>query len=311
MELCKVNKEEYLNVVKNSKYSYNEPWFHDINKEKVEKQEYFLFRTKKYKMGIIAGISDGVMKFPYSAPFSMFEKLNSDISIEDIENVLNLLEEYALEINLNRIYFRLPPAFYDEGFITKIINCLIRKKYDLEYFDLNYQYNLISEEYLHNCMKRNAKKNLRIAEQQNYNLILCKNYEMKKKAYDIIAANRKRKGYPLRMSWEQVSKTIKKMVHDIFVLELDGMCIAAAIIFKVTEDIYQVVYWGDIEGYAGQKPINYLSYHLYLYYLKQGKRILDIGPSTEEGIPNYGLCDFKESIGCDISGKATYSKLLL
>ena len=33
-----------------------------------------------------------------------------------------------------------------------------------------------------------------------------------------------------------------------------------------------------------------------------------IGPSTESSIPNYGLCEFKESIGCEINQKFTFSK---
>jgi len=39
-------------------------------------------------------------------------------------------------------------------------------------------------------------------------------------------------------------------------------------------------------------------------------RYIDIGPSTENSIPNYGLCEFKESIGCDISPKYTFYKYL-
>ena len=34
--------------------------------------------------------------------------------------------------------------------------------------------------------------------------------------------------------------------------------------------------------------------------------ILDIGPSTENGIPNYGLCEFKESIGCSVTMKYSF-----
>lgn len=39
-------------------------------------------------------------------------------------------------------------------------------------------------------------------------------------------------------------------------------------------------------------------------------KYLDIGPSTENSIPNYGLCDFKESIGCRRSLKYTMVKEL-
>ena len=61
-------------------------------------------------------------------------------------------------------------------------------------------------------------------------------------------------------------------------------------------------------GYEQDRPMNYLAYRTYLYYSERGIRVLDIGPSTESGEPNYGLCNFKKSIGCSVSSKLTYIK---
>lgn len=308
MELYAVDQVEYDRVVQNARYVYNELWFHDINKDKADSLYYLLFKSKKYKFAIIAGVVNGVMKFPYSAPFSIFERLNSDITIEDMEKALDLLEDFCRHRKIQKILFRLPPVFYDETYISKFQNCFLRKNYEMVYIDLNYQYFIRDMDEFHSGLKRNARKNLRIAEEQNYNLIYCETWEQKKRAYDIIGINRRNKGFPLRMSWEAVNETIMKMRHDFFLLYLDGEAVAAAIIFKVCDEVCQVVYWGDIDGYSDKKPMNYLSCHLYEYYYKEGIRVLDIGPSTEEGIPNYGLCSFKESIGCEVSSKVTFIK---
>ena len=56
--------------------------------------------------------------------------------------------------------------------------------------------------------------------------------------------------------------------------------------------------------------MNFLSFHVFQYYKNQGIEIVDIGPSTENSIPNYGLCEFKESIGCDILIKTEFYKKL-
>ena len=54
-----------------------------------------------------------------------------------------------------------------------------------------------------------------------------------------------------------------------------------------------------------KKPINALAEFLVTYYTNKGFEYLDIGPSTDQGIPNYGLIDFKESIGCRTDSKVT------
>jgi len=46
--------------------------------------------------------------------------------------------------------------------------------------------------------------------------------------------------------------------------------------------------------------MNFLSFNVFNYYKDLGIEIIDIGHSTEDSIPNNGLCEFKESIGCSI-----------
>ena len=92
--------------------------------------------------------------------------------------------------------------------------------------------------------------------------------------------------------------TIKIVDHDFFLVQHEGKTIASAVVYLLTPKIAQVVYWGDVPEVGEFKPINFISYNLIQYYKAQNFEILDIGISTEEGIPNYGLCSFKESLGC-------------
>ena len=95
---------------------------------------------------------------------------------------------------------------------------------------------------------------------------------------------------------------------DIFIVKKDNVSIAAAFIYYINNEVCSVIYWGDIEGYSQVKPINYLSYQLIQFYGEKGIKYLDIGISTEDGVPNYGLCDFKDSIGCFPSSKYIFTK---
>ena len=107
------------------------------------------------------------------------------------------------------------------------------------------------------------------------------------------------------MSFEQVKQTMQIVKHSCFIVENNGKSVASAIVFEVNPDVAQVIYWGDIPNVSELKCMNFLSYNVVEYYKDRGFKFLDIGPSTEDGIPNIGLCDFKESIGCDISSKFT------
>lgn len=308
MNLEIISAEEYDNICGSYQYFYNSAQFHELNKNKVSQVKYLLFGEKKRKLALAVGMEDGEIRIPYSAPFGIFEKLQNHIKLEEIEEAVTLLEEYGRENNIYKIVFRIPPVFYDECFISKLQNVLLRKGFQIAYCDLNYQFVVRSMDIYMGSLQRNARKNLKNALKQGFAFQHCDADIEKKAAYDVIAINRARKGYPLRMTYEQVNDTIQLTEHDFFLLKDGEVNIAAAVIFKVNEECYQVIYWGDIDGYEAKRPMNYLAYKVYEYYVDKGIKILDIGPSTEEGIPNYGLCDFKESIGCEVSSKYTFVK---
>ena len=308
MELIEITAEEYEKLCDGYKYFYNSRAFHELNKGKVERVVYFLFRNRKNKLALAVGIADGVMKIPYSAPFSVFETMQDYIKIEEIDQALELLEQYAATQHIDKIFFRCPPAFYDSSFLSKLYNCLIRFGYQIAMCDLNYQFHLRKDKLYMDLLHRNARKNLKQAMKRNLELFQCSTDEEKKEAYHIIAANRESKGYPLRMTYDQIMETVQYTIHDFFILKCDCIGIASAIVFKVTNNCHQVIYWGNLEGTEHNRPMNYLAYMLYHHYLEKGIEFLDIGPSTENGMPNYGLCDFKESIGCEVDTKYTFVK---
>ena len=108
------------------------------------------------------------------------------------------------------------------------------------------------------------------------------------------------------MTYEDVIGTTHVIPADFFILQHGYDDMAAAQVFHVTDKIYQVIYWGDLRGFSSLRPMNLLAYRIFEHYHKQGIEILDIGPSTEDSIPNYGLCCFKESIGCRSSLKLSF-----
>ena len=116
----------------------------------------------------------------------------------------------------------------------------------------------------------------------------------------MIAQNRNERGFPLRLSWEQLEATSTVIPIDFFLVKHATHTLGAAIVFHVAPSIVRIVYWGDLPEFSEYKTMNFLSFQVFSYYKKQDIRMIDIGHSTVDSVPNNGLCEFKESIGCSI-----------
>jgi hypothetical protein len=260
-------------------------------------------------MGIIIGESGNQVSSPFSAPFGGFSSVDKNPKIDIVEKSLIALINWVHKKGFKTLNITLPPDFYNRNLTSKIQNSLYRLGFQQDRLDLNYQFHLLkfNETYLSDCIWYNARKNyLRSTSFDDLNFTKLDELEQKT-AYDVISENRKEKGYPLRMTWEQVQKTNEVVTIDYFLVSKGVTPIGAAITFHVSQEVVLVVYWGDISAYSECKTMNYLSYNLFKYYSQTNIQIVDIGPSTENSIPNLGLCDFKESIGCDVSTKLSFS----
>ena len=314
MEIQEVNRKIYDESIKRfNEIFYNSSDFVELNKDKVDSIKYLIaYNDNSPRFAFPFGIKDNIAKAPFSAPFSLPIVLKKDTSIKHYEEVLIYLEKYLKNINIRKIKFILPPIFYNNKELTGWINAFYNLNYKVINVDVNHALNLkkaYTDKYIEN-IEYDARRNLKIALKKDLNLIPCLDEQNTKEAYNIISDNRASKGYPLRMTYKQVSETIKIVQHNIFIVNSEGKNIAAALIYRVTPKIVQVIYWGDRPGFNNLKSINYLSYQLIQHYGRESFDYVDIGPSTEESVPNFGLCDFKESIGCERGLKFTFEKEL-
>lgn len=305
MQIKNLTPDEFASIF-HAAHVFNTVAFAQLNSDKVERVHYLSFDDPKTCFGIVLGESNGVLRSPFSAPFGGFLEKGTH-GLERMEKAVDALVDYAKELSL-RLQITLQPMVYDETRLSMWVNVMMRKM-QLHHTDLNYHFDISRMPNYGSVINRSARKLLNQALRQNFCLrnLDSGNSDDVARAYNVISSNRKERGFPLRMTFEQVWQTVSRVVTaDFFVLEHEGCDVAAAQIFHVADGIAQVVYWGDIRQYAKLRPMNYLAYSLFGYYADNGLRILDIGPSTEDGIPNYGLCEFKESIGCSVTMKYSF-----
>ena len=284
---------------------YNSTDFTELNRAKADSIHYLIIGDGKIRFGIVLGGRNGKLLSPFSAPFGGFVT-TTDQSIALTDEAVQLLIGYLRELNMEA-EIALPPSLYAPEMLPKQMSALLRHG-ELMFADLNYHYELCPDASVESRMQRNARKNYRKALAQGFKIeILDRNSTADiARAYAVIQANRQHKGYPLRMPLADVIATAPIVDAEFMVMSLNGQDVAAAQLHRVTPEVMQVVYWGDAPGFEHLRPMNLLAPEVFRHCRSLGASIVDIGPSSENGIPSPGLCAFKESVGCTPSLKPRF-----
>ncbi len=306
MDVVEVTAEQYGEINNRPYHVFNTASFNSINSTKADRVYYWLFKDSRYRLGLICGERQRKLYSPFSAPFGGFSYLDPDVSILMIDKAVAGLINLCKCKGITSVSLTLPPLFYDEKFVSKMLNALFRADFRIETVDINYAFDArgFSDRYPEQIW-RNARKNLKTALSHELSITKCEDLAGKEAAYEIIRDNREAKGYPLRLTWNEVLTTSSIIPVDFFVVsDIDKKEIASAVVYQVKAgEIALVVYWGDRHEHSDKRPMNFLSYKVFEYYHARGIRFVDVGPSSQNSIPNHGLCEFKESIGCSVSPK--------
>lgn len=301
MEIQEVTSEVFDTTFTNPNHIFNSGAFSKLNESRFESVYYLIFKDTKIRLGIIFGLKDQVLLSPFSATFGGFEFVSDDVKLYQIDSALQSLFDWASAKKVIGIKMILPPFFYKEDFLAKLTNCTYRAGFEAQNMELNYHFQTanLTDTYEQDIWY-NAKKNLKKA--SSFGLLFEKlETSQGKLAYDVIAQNRSERGFPLRLSWEQLVKTNDVIPMDFFLAKTAKETIGAAIVYHIAPSIVRIIYWGDLPQFSEYKTMNFLSFQLFKYYKEQGVKMIDIGHSTVDSVPNNGLCEFKESIGCSIS----------
>lgn len=231
------------------------------------------------------------------------ESINFDLLEIFINTVISkILSSY------NHFIIKLNPLAYSSRVCSKSFNILSRIGFQVLSSDLNYSLEVGSSYNYREGLSSGNKKKLNQCVRDGLYVKRLKEVDYVK-AYDIILQNRLSKNYPISVTKNQFKEMISVFAEDIFcfgVFRQDSKdLIASSVCIKVSNEVLYVFYWGDIPLVSTHSPIIILSHFLYEFCLENKFKILDIGTSTLDGEPNYGLVKFKENIGFKESLKFT------
>jgi hypothetical protein len=240
-------------------------------------------------------LQDGIAYSPLRGTFGGFGGEVSLAAYEDIANQLMLIgaKEYRI---------KLAPSSHDQEAFALAFNVLSRFGFHVIGQELNYSMNSVIRE-----VASGNRKRLRKLQDGHFSCY----YSTLEEAYPVIARNRKRNGKPVSMTMAQLIDmqiTFPDRIHSYIVSPLGEDVVAGAICIDVADNIRYIFMWGDADNMGNWSPVVMLAEQIYNDTFHDGFRLLDAGTSTENGIPNYGLVNFKRSLGFRESLKLTMGK---
>lgn len=248
----------------------------------------------------VVGVKEGVLVTPVSAPFGGFWPVQD--ALPDISDLGTSLIDYAKTVSAQGIRLVLPPTCYDKNWIESQQKALLAAGFKLAYADTNHSLDLQND--FATGLRRGARRSLRRAGDAGLKFSMALTPAEQRTAYDVIQLNRQQKANPLHLSFEDLLQVGTVTDVDFFKVDHKGSCVAAAVVYRVTPAIAQVIYWGNDVRQNALNSVHFLASHLFDHYAPN-YAVLDIGPSSIDGVLDEGLADFKESIGCFRTLKST------
>ena len=252
-------------------------------------------------------VAPGHFRSPRRGTFGGFE-FGRNLRLETIEAFIEHVETELVTRGARKIEIRDSPAIFDPGKSALLANVLHRRGYFPSAPDLDY-FLLIDNEPIWEKLKPSRRQRIHRCRRAG---ITVKELESRdfRRAYEVIAENRKSRGFPISMTYESLAKMREVFPRRLFAFGAfkDGTMTASSICLDVNPSVFYVFYWGDLPGYEKFSPVTLLAEFIYDFARSRGFRLIDFGTATKDGRPIYGLINFKREIGGFPSLKPGYQK---
>jgi len=228
-------------------------------------------------------------------------------SLEKAEEAIQLVENWLLQKGMKSFDIVLPPFFLSTH-IQTWFNILLRRGFNIKSCDLNYAIAINDQPYEQRVNYACLKKLKKIAAAQlDVRELNLAEFEA---GHALICQSRERKGRRFSMDWPSIQNMQQAFPHAFKMAGVfeENELRAAGIFIQITAETTYVFAWGD-DGVLNQlTPTSLLAKYLYEYCQQQKFKFLDLGISTEAGVPNLGLINYKLSLGAEESLKFTMTK---
>jgi hypothetical protein len=267
---------------------------------------------QKKKKRIVAGIHfhvlDSVASSPCRSPFGSIES-TTNLSPDVLYHFFEFIESTFRSNGIEKIVIKNPPQIYNPALHVLVQNFLSTLQYHVVNAEVSAVFTV--DVPFHELLKGWEKKKRRQAVEQTLRM-KHDTPDQLEEIYHFILARRRQKGYLSSMSLADLQKTVRSFPNRFLLTSVyqQNKMVAASISIKNSPDILYHFYSDHIETDDPVNPTVFLIGELYQYSLDNKIALLDLGTSSLDGQPNFGLLNFKLRLGAKPSPKLTFAKTL-
>ncbi|SMO49914.1 hypothetical protein SAMN06265379_10230 [Saccharicrinis carchari] len=292
--LIEVDEKIFGQYFYDDPHPFNTKAFVELNKAKAEKIIRLVEDTEKPEIGLLAGIHKGKLLSPFSAPFGGFHFKKENMYSHKIDTFMLSFKEYLLSQNYKDCNLTLPPDIYHQTFNAKCVSALNRAGFISKTPEITSWIDL--QEVQDKYKQKNSREYYRQAQRNKLVFEQVQSQLDREEAYRLICQNRAKFNRPIYMSLDDLQQIENLWPVDFFkVSNPDGEMLASAIFYRWKHQVVYAVFWGDNEKGRPLRAMDFLLLNLWQFYKQHNYRYVDLGISTEDGIPNSGLLRFKET----------------
>jgi hypothetical protein len=241
------------------------------------------------------------------APFGSFI-IDQRATENSLLTVVDKVAAWSKSNGVSNLLIRSFPEVYNPEQHALIKGALLKSGFDIQFTDVA-QIIPVTDEPMN--LNTHKKRRVRKAVELTFTFSQLP-ISLLEKSYSLIVESRQTKGYPVTMSLDELTKMFREFpqAYMLFGAFDQKKLIAASVCIEVNSEILYCFYIGDSLSYRTYSPVTFLVQGIYEFGCKSRFKIIDLGLSTDKGILNSGLYNFKKSFGTVDSVKLTFLKQL-
>lgn len=267
------------------------------------------FKYKTVRAAIHFYIASTCAKSPLRSPFGSVEFSNK-LPVKILFEFVVFFESALKTKGVKHITIKNYPQIYESYHATLFQVFLLNLKYTISQAEISSVITVTSKnvrEIFHRSERRKLDKALLAG--LTFRKLSISDLD---ETYAFIHSCRNGKNYELSMSLEDMRLSVSRFPNHYLLFGVfdDKKLVAASISILVKEKILYDFYHDHAASYDHLSPIALLIAEMYDYCKHNNIKLLDMGTSAVDGIPNSGLLHFKKFLGGRPTSKFTFQKNL-